>query len=205
MSSTAPKMLRTQALDTSMLSTLAADPSNMVYTFAYDTPEATMSSRTQIQQLESIVVNFDAFARAHPEETAETLRERVLALSGPHFQHRLFQRLYSKTFALITQRVYDADDEERLDKIRKGVLFALRNKDVAGDSMSYDALTAGVMQQMTRLAMHPATEADASTAQRVPMEGDGLPDVEGAERIPDVQPMNRMELGESMVRQRRAE
>ena len=196
-----PRVLRTQALDPSALATLASEPSNMVYTFTYDTPEGRMSARQQMQQLESIIVNFDAFARAHPDEAAETLRERVLALTGSHFEHRKFQRLYAKTFALVTQRVYGAEDEARLDKLRKGMLFALRNKEAAGDSVSYDALTAGVMQHMTRLAMRPAMPSDVAHAQRVPMQGDGLPDVNGAERIPDVQPLDRMELGESLVRQ----
>ena len=196
-----PSVLRTEALTAAKLQELAADPSKMVYTFTYDKPEGTMSTRKQLQQMESIIVNFDAFARAHPEDSTETLRERVLSLSGAHFQHRKFQRLYAKTFALATQRVYNADDEERLDKARKGVLFALRNKDAAGANMSYDELTAGVMQQLTRLAMHPATAAEASSAQRVPMQGDGLPDVDGAERIPEVTPMSRFDLGECLVRQ----
>ena len=196
-----PRVLRTETLEAGRLAQLAAEPGKMVYTFAYDTPAGTMGAHEQLQHLESVIVNFDAVARRHPNEATEALRERVLALSSPRLQFRQFQRLYAKTFALVTQRVYDAEDEARLDKLRKGILFAVRNKAAAAPGVSHETITAGVMQEIMRLSMHPATAADAAAAQRVPMEGDGLPDVEGTERVPAVLPMDRMELGESTVRQ----
>ena len=197
-----PSVLRTEVLDAARLAQLASEPGKMVYEFKYDTPEGSMTPAQQVSEIESIIANFDALQERFGTESTEALRERVLALSGATRQHRLFQRLYPRSFALITQRVYDASDVERLDKLRKGLLFAAKNKEAAAPDMSPEELEAGVMQTLTRLAMHPATAADAATAQRVPMQGDGLPDVDGAERIPETQPLDRMELGESLVRQR---
>jgi hypothetical protein len=113
---------RTEAFSEARLESLAEDPLNLVYRYAYDTPTTTLPPGEQIELYRATAVEFDRLCKEHPRACNEDLRERVLR---SHPRLRLFQHLKPKVFAMCTIRVRTDGEEVRLDKTRKIVMLSL--------------------------------------------------------------------------------
>jgi hypothetical protein len=196
------RALRTEALTESRLEKLAHEPGVSVYKYTYDAPEGSMSASAQLTALQSIIAEFDGLTHAHPTESNEQLRERVLRAGGAARQR--FQRLYAKVFAMVTVRVHSPADMDRLDKTRVGLLYMLQMRAAAGsdaDTTPSSTLTATVMTTCEQLAMRDIRPGDLEAAQRVPLVGDGAAASGDEERMPVLQPLRRETLGPCLVQQ----
>ena len=187
-----------QVLPTSRLEELSNTPGTSVLRHVYDTPEATMPPAQQEVLYRRIIQGFDAACRMYPAESNECLRERVLN-SRPEI--RLFQRLYTKTFAMATLRARTPEEEDGLDRVRKAVMFMLASgaKEVEGESAG--DREARVLNSCMLMSLREAQPEDYEgssvlESRTVVDASTGLP-----RELPDLTPIDHRQLGPSTVRQ----
>jgi len=166
-----------------------------VYEYTNDVPEAIMPPAQQVDTFRAIIAAFDEYCTGATVHSDETLREKVLN-NVP--RARLFQRLYSKVFACSTVRVLCPEDEARLDKTRKAVMFMLLERAV-GEGAE-DMKAARVMNTCMRMSMRDAQPEDLENGTKLD-KPDGAVQATGQEALPQMEPLDRMELGPSSVRQ----
>lgn len=192
----APRALGKQACTPESLRKLAQERSDVtVYEYTNDVPEAIMDPKDQVNTYRSVVAAFDEYCTSNPGAADEALRERVLNNVS---KARLFQRLYSKVFACSTVRVSTPEEEARLDKTRKAIMFMLIERSVGegGEDMK----AARVMNTCMRMSMRDATAADLESGTKLD-KPDGVEDATGQSELPQMEPLDRMELGPTSVKQ----
>jgi hypothetical protein len=181
--------VQTASLTEAKLQKLASDATNMVYTYTYDVPDGTMSAQAQLDHYLAMVTGFDGACRAFPTDSDEQLRDRVLASTAPKLDPRRFQHLYPKTFATSTVRARTPEEVRDLDKVRKGILYALQVS-LHGDGDA-EAKKARAMETALRLSLRPVRDTDAGGTHVDPASLPGG----------NVQPLAPEMLGDTMVRQ----
>jgi hypothetical protein len=177
------------------LESLAKRDDTVVYVYKNDTATYTMDPEEQQHLYKVIIESFDVQCTRHPDECDEALRERVLNISD---RVRLFQNLYAYVFAKSTRRVYSAEDEESLDKFRKGVLVALRAKIDKRDD--HKGAEASALAQCLGLAMRDSRPGDEGATQlELPQETIKAAEEAAGASMPTQ--IHRLELGPSTVLQ----
>ncbi len=177
------------------LDLLAKRDDTVVYVYKNDTAAFVMDPEEQQHLYKLILESFDVQCTRHPEETDEALRERVLNISE---RVRLFQHLYAYVFAKSTKRVLTSEDEEALDKFRKGVLLALRAKMEKKDD--HKGAEASALAQCLGLAMRDIRPEDEG-ATRVDLPPETIKAAEIASGASMPTQIHRLELGPSTVLQ----
>lgn len=158
---------RTETCTKERLLELASRPDHTVYEYVNDVAEEVLPPEEQLYLYRAILVGFDAGTHAHPTESDEQLRERVLNAS-PNV--RRFQHLYPKVFASSTVRVGNDKEAERLDCVRYALMLMLLEK--AKGEGSEEEIAARAMHHSMRLAMRDTTEEDRQHG-TVVKEGEG--------------------------------
>jgi hypothetical protein len=181
---------KTEVCTRDRLRDLADQPGVTVYEYVNDTAAEVMPADAQLYVFKAITAAFDAGVVAHPSESTEAVRERVLNASP---KARKFQNLYPKVFASVTVRVSTDEEEERLDRVRKAVMLMILEKVTA--TGSEDEIAARVMHHSMRLAMRDTTAADLES---------GTVLNPGERGLPEMVPMHPKELGPSSVHQKPA-
>jgi hypothetical protein len=180
------------------LAKLAQKKDTVVYHHKFDAPEAIMPAADQMRLFKAIVAGFDAGCRINKTASDEALREKVLRRSP---EVRLFQRLFSKIFASVTQRARTPADERRIDALRKLVMHGLMVR-VSGDEPE-EMQAARVAQIAMRMAMRPATEKELKDVDAsIVNPDDPKTDPKVAQAIREMTPLDPSAYGESTVRQR---
>jgi hypothetical protein len=177
------------------LERLAKQDDTVVYVYKNDTASYIMDPEEQQHLYKVVIESFDVQCTRHPDEPDEALRERVLNISE---RVRLFQNLYAYVFAKSTRRVFSSEDEESLDKFRKGVLVALRAKlEKKGDHKSAEA---SALAQCLGLAMRDSRpEDEGATKLELPQENIKAAEEAAGASMPTQ--IHRLELGPSTVLQ----
>jgi hypothetical protein len=190
------ELLGTQQLSDARLQELSKREDVTVLKHVYDTPESILPPDIQLKLFRAIIYAFDEICVNQPSYDDETLREMVLSIIP---NARLFQRLYSKTFASVTVRAITEEEEVRLDKIRKALMYMLIERAMGkGDD---DAKAARAMNTCMRISMRDKTTADMiETGSSIALDGTSG-DAVDPEVLKQVKPLDRMELGPSTVRQ----
>ena len=158
---------RTEACTKDRLRELADKPGNTVYEYVNDKADGYMAPEEQLYIYRAILVGFDAGTHAHPAESDEQLRERILDAAP---QARRFQHLYPKVFANSTVRVGSDAEAERLDCVRYALMLMLVEK--AKGEGSEEEIAARAMAHSMRLAMRDTTPEDRQHG-TVVKEGEG--------------------------------
>jgi len=164
------------------------DPSVTVYKYVTDIATETIPDEDKLYTYRAILAAFDAATHAYPNQSEEMYRERIMAASS---KARTFQKLFAKTFAEVTVHVTNAEEEARLDRVRKTIMLFLLER-VSGEG-GEDEVSARVMHHAMRLSMRDTTDEDRAT-------GTVLPPAQ-VNSLPKVTPLNPTELGPSSVRQ----
>jgi len=142
----------------------------------------------QIYLYRALLVGFDAGTHAHPHESDEQLRERVMN-AAPNV--RRFQHLCPRVFAASTVRVASDEEEEQLNRIRYGIMLMLAEK--VGAGADEEIAAAHAMSYAMRLSMRDTTEEDKKHG-TVVKEGEG--------GVPNgMTPLHPRDIGASSVRQ----
>ena len=178
----------TESLTAERLRELANQKDTTVYHYVNDVAEEIMPPDEQLYLYRAIVVGFDGGTHAHPRESDEQLRERIMN-AAPNV--RRFQRLFPKVFASSTVRVASDEEEEQLNRIRYGIMLMLAEKTGTGTDEEIQA--AHAMSYAMRLSMRDTTEEDKRHGTVVKEGEGGVPS--------EMTPLRPSDIGASSVRQ----
>jgi hypothetical protein len=176
------------------LKELAHKPNTVVYVHKFDAPEGTMTPQQQIDVYLRITRGFDAGCKQNKHASDEALREKVLRFSE---EIRKFQRLYNKVFAQATTRARTAEEERRLDSVRKLTMHAMLERAEGKDTE--EEQQARVAYNAMRLAMRPAT---AKELKSVGNDAIDVSDPAIPEALRKMKPLDPSHYGPSTIKQR---
>ena len=173
------------------MAALAGTEGVTVYQYTHDTPDVVMDPETQAHCLRHISEAFDSACRADRTASAEAMRETVLTL---YPILRTFQQAHPKTFASITVRATTPEVRLVLEKARKMAMLGAVER-WKGEGSEQDK-SARVMNIAARVSMRPTREDDFQGGLST-----RLDDMEGADKLPRLQPLDIESFGGEVIHQ----